>query len=145
MMAVLSQFWMDHNTPDAVQALEMEGWLDVLDCLTEDEFRKAWANYQSTGPRTDAGVLKRPDPGALRSLAMKSREYARVISEPRRPPPPPDPVVSPEEMARRREFAQGVMVKSGYAKAMQRDLGPRRETVTEEDKAEMRAMLEGSK
>ena len=49
--------------------------------------------------------------------------------------------LTPEEIERRRAFAQGVMAKAGYA-TQRANPGPRRETVTDEDRAEMAVMLE---
>ena len=60
-MAILGQFWRDDATPDAVQAIELEGWMDVLEPLTEREIRDAWAVYQRTGPRSRNGALRKPD------------------------------------------------------------------------------------
>ena len=88
---MLSQFWVDEGAPDAVRAIQIEGWLDVLQDLGEDEVRQAWANYQRTGPRTARGLLCRPDPGALRDMAMRARDYAarsrRVLAPVKRDPP----------------------------------------------------------
>ena len=77
--------------------------------------------------------------GILSFGAMKVREFDEGFrkrhAEPEREAP------SPEEMAKRREFAQGVMRQMGFAKDADRPKGPVRETVTEEDKAEMAAHL----
>jgi hypothetical protein len=94
-MAIMNQFWVDEKTPDVIRVVEIEGWLDVLQVLSETEVRAAWATYQQTGPRTDTRVLKRPDPGALLDLAMHSRMIANamkkpkeaLVVEPERPPP----------------------------------------------------------
>lgn len=51
---------------------------------------------------------------------------------------------SPEEMERRRNFASSVMQMAGFQKHADRPTGPRRETVTEEDLAEMAAILNRS-
>lgn len=48
---------------------------------------------------------------------------------------------TPEELERRRSFASEVMTSLGYAKGRPRRDGPPRETVTDEDKAEMAAIL----
>jgi len=77
-MAILNQFWTDQNTPDAVRVLEIEGWLDVLAPLAEDEVRNAWREYQITGPRPASG-LRRPDAGALYLIAMNARMAARPV------------------------------------------------------------------
>ena len=100
-MAILNSFWVSDRTPDAVQAIEIEGWLDVLEGLTEDEVRTAWSNYQKNGPRNDRHVLKRPDPGALHDMAMRHREFlARQVKRAAPPPPPPPPEPSPGDKAR---------------------------------------------
>jgi len=76
--------------------------------------------------------------GVLSFGAMKVREYdegyRKRTMEPERVPP------TPEEMEQRRAFAQDVMRRAGYA-GEERPKGPRRETVTEEDKAEMAELL----
>lgn len=77
-MAILGQFWRDDATPDAVQALEIEGWMDVLEPLTEREVRDAWIAYQRNGPRTRNGALRKPDAGALYLIAMKDRGEAQA-------------------------------------------------------------------
>ena len=71
--SILGQFWRDEDTPEAMQVLELEGWMDVLEPLTEDEIRRAWVEYQRTGPRTARGALRRPDAGALYRIAMTWR------------------------------------------------------------------------
>lgn len=141
-MAILGEFWTDDSTPDAVRAIQIEGWLDVVQELSEAELRQAWANYQRTGPRTERHKLQKPDAGALRDMAMRAR--AATVHAKTKPPPEPERVISPEEMAQRREFAQGVMERLGFAKSAKPiHTGPRRETVTEEDMAEMRNLLAG--
>ncbi|WP_104019099.1 hypothetical protein [Roseovarius nitratireducens] len=82
--AILDQFWRDDDTSDAQRALELEGWADVLETCSHSEIRKAWAEYQKTGPRTRAGRLYKPDAGALYRIIVK-----------RRPPPPPSPFEAP--------------------------------------------------
>lgn len=99
-MAILNSFWVSDRTPDAVQAIEIEGWLDVLEGLTEDEVRTAWSNYQKSGPRTDRNVLKRPDPGALYDMAMRHREFLARQAPRQAPPPEPEREISAEEKAR---------------------------------------------
>ena len=90
--AILSQFWRDDETPDAVQALEIEGWCDVLENCAHSEIRQAWAAYQKTGPRTKAGKLYKPDAGALYRIIMATRPKPRIVarSEPEREPCPPE-------------------------------------------------------
>jgi hypothetical protein len=69
----LGQFWRDEAIPDGLQVLELEGWVDVLEPLTEAEVRAAWAAYQVGGPRTAGGKLYRPDPGAIVLIAVALR------------------------------------------------------------------------
>lgn len=59
-----------------VRALELEGWLDVLESLSDAEIRMAWAEYQKTGPRSAAGKLLKPDAGALFRIANDARRAA---------------------------------------------------------------------
>ena len=120
--------------------------------MTREEFVRALASFpdwsvQRAFDRWCRDHTRRPSPAEIcilanrelqplsDELASRARaEEAAKVSE-----------LTPEQMARRREFAHRVMTEMGYSKSAKRDLGPRRETVTEEDKAEMRAMLEGSK
>lgn len=93
--AILSQFWRDEDTPDAVAALEVEGWMDVLEYTTPHEIRMAWADYQKEGPRTKAGKLYRPDAGAIHNLIMRRRRLSQPApqqkpEEERRGPKPTD-------------------------------------------------------
>lgn len=99
-MAILNAFWVDDRTPDALRAIEIEGWLDVLEGFSEEEIRTAWANYQKNGPRTDRHVLKRPDPGALHDMAMRHREFLARQAPRKAPPPEPEREISLEEKAR---------------------------------------------
>ena len=139
------------NVPEPVRRMEADDWLAALRSYPQWAVEKAvrwWKSDENPDHRRkplEGDIVERvkSEMGIVDFGAMKVREYdagfAKRMAEPEESRP------TPEQMARRREFAQRVMAESGYAKAMQRDLGPRRETVTEEDKAEMRAMLEGSK
>ena len=69
--AILDQFWRDNDTPDAIQAVEIEGWMDVLEVCSHSQIRLAWAAYQKEGPRTQSGKLCKPDAGALYRIAMR--------------------------------------------------------------------------
>jgi len=80
--AILSQFWRDDETPDAVRALEIEGWIDVLESCSHSELRAAWAKYQRTGPRTQAGKLYKPDAGAIWHLVVGSRPKPQIVAPP---------------------------------------------------------------
>jgi|AntRauTorckE5430_2_1112549.scaffolds.fasta_scaffold14282_3 hypothetical protein len=83
---ILAQFWRDSDSTQAERTLEHETWMDVLETCSHSEIRAAWAEYQKTGPRTQAGKLYKPDPGALYKIIMK-----------RRPKPPPKPAPEIED------------------------------------------------
>lgn len=74
--SILSGFW-ENADSDAARAMEVEAWVDVLGKLPHSEIRAAWAEYQKTGPRTQAGRLYRPDAGALYRIIMRERVKAR--------------------------------------------------------------------
>lgn len=93
--AILSQFWRD-DEPDAVRAIVLEGWIDVLESASHDEIRMAWADYQRNGPRSSSGRLLRPDPGALWTLIRERRPKPRLVVNDE----PPPPVIPPEVRAR---------------------------------------------
>lgn len=102
--AILGQFWRDDATPDAVRALEIEGWMDVLENCSHSEIRKAWATYQRTGPRTASGKLYKPDAGALWKIVQSMR-------------PKPKPVETKPEPQRERvtaEAAQEILSRAGF-------------------------------
>jgi hypothetical protein len=61
--------------------------MDVLQGCSEAEMRDAWSDYQRYGPRTQAGKLCRPDPGALYLTIMRARPKPRLmVNEPDRGP-----------------------------------------------------------
>lgn len=97
--AYLNTFWFNEETPDALRAVELEGWMDTLEACAEDEIRLAWADYQRDGPRSARGLLIKPDPGALWQIirttrnfqAMATRQASRDLEKPttvRREEPP---------------------------------------------------------
>ena len=102
--AILGQFWRDDDTPDAVRAVELEGWMDVLENCSHSEIRKAWANYQRSGPRTQSGKLYKPDAGALYRLIINDRPKPAPV---RQPEEKRDPPCSPEAAAE-------IMEKAGF-------------------------------
>jgi len=65
-----------------LQALEIEGWCDVLENCSHSEIRAAWAGYQKTGPRTVSGRLYKPDAGALYRIIQSARPKPRVVPQP---------------------------------------------------------------
>ncbi|WP_263721532.1 hypothetical protein [Defluviimonas sp. WL0075] len=58
-------------------AIDLECWLDVLEVYSDEEIRRAWAEYQRSGPRSARGVLYKPDPGALYQIIERNRAPAR--------------------------------------------------------------------
>lgn len=103
-----------------------------------------WAVHKAfdTWTRT---ATRRPTPGEIVILVgremlplteeLHRRGRERLEQQQYKPEP------TEAEMARRREFAQSTMERLGYAKTA-KPKGPVRETVTDEDLAEMKAMLE---
>ena len=93
--ATLRQFWIDAGTTDVDQALELEGWCDVLEDCSHSEIRKAWATYLKTGPRTNKDgplgkkKLYKPDAGILYLIIQAARPRPTVVPtpEPERAPP----------------------------------------------------------
>lgn len=79
--AILSRFWTDGAEPDEFRIFEVETWQDVLRSVSPDEIRAAWADYQTTGPRTKAGALLRPDAGALflRVMFARRRQMRQAV------------------------------------------------------------------
>jgi hypothetical protein len=77
--AILSQFWREDTTPEAIRALEIEGWIDVLENCSHAEIRQAWATYQRSGPRTANGRLCKPDAGALYKLVQDARPRPQIV------------------------------------------------------------------
>lgn len=62
--------------------MEIEGWQDVLENCSHSEFRKAWVDYQKTGPRSTAGKLYKPDAGAIYRLVVQSRPRPKLVQIP---------------------------------------------------------------
>lgn len=100
--AILGQFWRADDTPDAVRAVEIEGWMDVLENSSHTEIRTAWAKYQKTGPRTASGKLYKPDAGALYLLITAARPRPKIVSD-RRPATREENEAIHEELERSRE------------------------------------------
>ena len=80
--AILGQFWQDAETADAVKAIEIEGWVDVLESCSHSEIRAAWRDYQTDSRnRTARGRLAKPDPGAIRAIIFGKRPKSKVVSD----------------------------------------------------------------
>lgn len=100
--AILSQFWREDKTPDAIRALEIEGWMDVLENCSHSEIRDAWCDYQKRGPRTQAGRLYKPDAGALYGIIEARRPKMAVVPTPMRKTTPQEDAEYMKRMARDR-------------------------------------------
>lgn len=94
--SILSQFWRDDDTHDGLRALEIEGWVDVLEGCAPSEIRAAWASYQRSGPRSASGRLAKPDAGALWRIVIAARPKPKPIPTPPAPPAPDRPRISAE-------------------------------------------------
>lgn len=69
----------------------------MLGGVSVDELRRAWAEYQTTGPRSQSGRLARPDAGALYGRIIAARVTAAIINSPPRvqiAAPAPEPRMS---------------------------------------------------
>jgi hypothetical protein len=122
--AILGQFWRDDSTPDAVQSLELEGWMDVLENCSHSEIRKGWATYQRTGPRTQSGKLYKPDAGALYQIILRSRPRPQA-GPGARPMTAEERAADEERRSKAREInperkaqAERIMARVGFAKTV---------------------------
>lgn len=135
------------NMPEGVRRIEAEDWVAALREFPEWAIEKAcrwWRSDENEDRRKkpmqgDIQERVKFEMGVLTFGAMKVAQYDRGIHE-RMREPEPEPI-SAEDMAARREFAQSVMQKCGFARSVNANKGPRRETVTDADKAEIAAML----
>lgn len=103
--AILGQFWRNHETPEVEQVMEIEGWQDVLENCSHSEIRQAWAEWQKTGPRTEARRLVKPDAGALYGIILKNRPKPKLV---------PRPVVERDPPCSK-EAAKEIMKSAGYS------------------------------
>lgn len=103
--AILSGFWQDTDTHDAVQVIEIEGWMDVLENCSHSEIRDAWRDYQMDEQnRTARGRLMKPDAGALRRIILRKRPKPKLVKETEYRDPPCD-----------RRVAQEICEQAGFA------------------------------
>ena len=104
--AILGQFWQDAETADAVKAIEIEGWVDVLENCSHSEIRAAWRDYQTDSRnRTARNRLAKPDAGAIRAIILRKRPLPKLV-EPA-PEVAKEPIVTAEE-------ANEIMRKAGF-------------------------------
>jgi len=135
--AVLGLYFDPDNDPETKAAMRQE-FVVALAAYPDWAVQRAFDAWVKTGQR-------RPTPGEV--VILVGREMKPMTDElARRDRLSADmrdhqPDLSPEEIEQRRAFAQSVMERTGFAKGMVRRDGPRRETVTDEDIAEMKALL----
>ena len=79
--AILDQFWVSEDTEEVVRALQLEGWIDVLEPCSEEDIKVAWIDYQREGPRTARGVLIKPDAGAFWQIIEKKRKTESLLAQ----------------------------------------------------------------
>lgn len=106
--ALLGQFWQNHDVSDAEKAIEVEGWIDVLEDCSHSEIRYAWRDYQMNLTNRNAkGRLMKPDAGLLR----------RIITAKRPKPEPIDSVVETKAYPRDRvtkEEAAAILAEADF-------------------------------
>ena len=107
--AILGQFWQDLDTHDAEKAIEVEGWMDVLENCSHSEIRYAWRDYQiDPNNRTARGRLAKPDAGALRAIILSKRPRPQLVQ------PEPEPPRHAPPAEERRRVAENVK-QAGFA------------------------------
>lgn len=134
------------NVPEGVRRMEAEDWRAALDGRPQWAVEKAcrwWKSDENPDHRRkplEGDIVERVkfEMGVLSFGAMKVRDFDAGFAKRHTAPEEVRPTA--EEMARRREFAQATMERLGYAKTA-KPKGPVRETVTDEDIAEMKALL----
>jgi hypothetical protein len=134
------------SVPEGVRRMEAEDWRAALGEWPQWAVEKAcrwWksdANPDHRRKPIEGDIVERVrfEMGILSFAAMKVREFDAGYEKRHATPEPSRP--TPAEMERRRQFAQATMERLGYARAAPAT-GPRRETVTDEDKAEMAEIL----
>jgi hypothetical protein len=135
--AILSLYYDPDLTPETRAAVREE-FVRALGIFPLWAVHKAFDQWARTGTR-------RPSPAEIAILAEREikpyidelairRRAQQAIAEHREPP-------SPDDLERRRSFAQGILARFGFARH-EKQKGPVRVTVTDDDRAEMRAMLD---
>lgn len=105
--SILGQFWKDADTPDAEKAIEVEGWMDVLENCSHSEIRFAWRDYQTDkNNRSARGRLVKPDAGALMGIIYNKRPAPQVVRS--------APFVEPEKERCPPDVAQAITEAAGY-------------------------------
>lgn len=135
--AVLGLYFDPDNDPETKAAMRQEFVL-ALASYPDWAVQRAFDAWVKTGQR-------RPTPGEIvilvgremkpmtDELARREREEAERRDH--------RPEITPEQMEQRRAFAKTVMRNAGFDANPDRPKGPRRETVTDEDREEIAAIL----
>lgn len=144
-MALLMPYFTS-DVPQGVREIEAEDWLVALKDRPMWAIEKAcrwWKGDENPDHRRkpiEGDIARRVtfEMGILTFGAMKIREYdaghAMRMTEPERKAP------TPGEMAQRREHASRIMANCGYSTTAN-NRGPRRETVTDDDRAEIAGLM----
>jgi hypothetical protein len=135
--AVLALYYDPDLEPETKAAIREE-FVRALSVYPIWAVHKAFDNWTRSGTR-------RPTPGEI--VILVGREMQPLTDELNRRAKQEAAMrdhrdaPTPEEMEQRRAFASGVMQRMGFQKHQERPNGPVRETVTDEDKAEMAEIL----
>jgi len=135
--AVLALYYDPDLEPETKAAIREEFVRALSTCPT-------WAMHKAFDNWTRSAT-RRPTPGEI--VILVSREMQPLTDELNRRAKEEAErkdyreAPSPEDMERRRNFASSIMQMTGFQKHADRPTGPRRETVTYEDRAEMAAIL----
>jgi hypothetical protein len=134
------------DVPEGIRRIDAEDWRAALGGFPHWAIEKAvrwWKSDENPDRKRkplDGDIVERVkfDMGVLTFGAMKVREYDTGYAE--RVSPKEEARPTFEDMERRRLFAQDVMRNLGYAKD-ERKKRLMRETVTDDDRAEMAEIL----
>lgn len=145
-LALLTPYFTS-NIPEGVRRIEAEDWRASLDRFPQWAVEKAcrwWKSDENPDHRRkplegDIAERVRFEMGILSFGAMKVRQYDRGYAE--RMKQPEDERPTPEQMEQRRAFAKTVLRNAGFSVQRGIDGESMRETVTDDDKAEMAALL----
>lgn len=100
--AFLDNFYVESRDA-AVMAVDVDLWANALQIFTHAEIMDAFGKYFDTGPRSRAGRLIKPDPGAIKALIYAARPKPEIVPEP-----------EPEEKPRGELSAETQQVIDGY-------------------------------
>lgn len=130
--------YFDPDHDPKVKASIREEFVRALAAYPDWAVQRAFDTWTKTGQRRPTPseiviLVERQIKPLTDELARRDREAAERRED--------RPELTAEEMERRRAFAAEVMAGVGFARGMTRHDGPCRETVTDEDRAEIAAIL----